>query len=206
MACTAGAISQSRHLLAAPEALDGPRRLGKGFRHLRAPTGAAWPIALGRDVHRRDVCAGKKRGLAVGKTKKGKGTKVVVVADGQGLPVGHHVCSASPHESKLAETTVAATQGRPERLIGDGAYDSDPLRKRLGEMDIELIAPHRKNRKKPPTQDGRAFRRYKRRWKVERLFAWLNNYRRLVVRWDHDPQIYRAFLLVAFIMILARQL
>lgn len=91
-------------------------------------------------------------------------------------------------------------------MIGDKAYDSDPLRRRLGEMGIELIAPHRANRKKPPTQDGRKLRRYKRRWMIERVFAWLGKYRRLVVRWDHDVNIYRAFVLVAFIMMLVNQL
>ena len=190
-------------------------------------TGAQWralpkeypsPTTCWRRLKRRDqlrwdetfidamFAPAKKRGLGVGKTKKGKGTKVVVVPDGQGLPVGHHACSASPHESTLAETTVTATHGRPQRLIGDGAYDSDPLRKRLVEIGIELIAPHRKNRKRPPTQDGWALRRYKRRWKIERVCAWLNNYRKLVVRWDYDPEIYRAFLLVGFIMILVKQL
>jgi hypothetical protein len=43
----------------------------------------------------------------------------------------------------------------------------------LAQLGIELIAPHRRNRKKPKTQDGRPLRRYKRRWKIERLFAWL---------------------------------
>ena len=161
---------------------------------------------MGRGVHRRDVRAGKKRGLGVGKTKRGKGTKMVVVADGQGLPVGVHVCSASPHEATLAEETLKQTHGKPERLIGDRAYDSDPLRERLAEMDIELIAPHRSNRTKPPTQDGRKLRRYKRRWKIERVFAWLGKYRRLVVRWDHDVQIYRAFVLIGIIMMLVNQL
>jgi len=57
---------------------------------------------------------------------------------------------------------------KPLRLIADRGYDSDPLRKRLVERGIELIAPHRWNRSKPVTQDGRALRRYRRRWKVER--------------------------------------
>jgi transposase len=161
---------------------------------------------MGRSVHRCHVCAGKKRGLGVGKTKRGKGTKMVVVADGQGLPVGVHVCSASPHESTLAEATLQATHGRPQRLIGDRAYDSDPLRRRLAEMGIELIAPHRRDRRKPPTQDGRPLRRYKRRWKVERPFSWLGKYRRLAVRWDHDVNIDRAFVLIGMIMMLVNQL
>jgi len=120
--------------------------------------------------------------------------------------VGVHVCSASPHEATLAEATLNATHGKPQRLIGDRAYDSDPLRERLAAMGIELIAPHRSNRTKPPTQDGRALRRYKRRWKIERVFAWLGNYRRLVVRWDHDVDIYRSFVFIAFIMLLVKQL
>ena len=161
---------------------------------------------MGRNFHRCHVRTGKKRGLGVGKTKRGKGTKMVVLADGQGLPVGVHVCSASPHEATLAEATIQAAHGQPQRVIGDRAYDSDPLRERLAEMGVELIAPHRMNRKRPPTQDGRALRRYKRRWKVERVFAWLGKYRRLVVRWDYDVKIYRAFVLIGMIMMLANQL
>jgi transposase len=45
---------------------------------------------------------------------------------------------------------------------------------------IEMIAPHRSMRTRTLTQDGRPLRRYRRRWKVERLFAWLHNYRRIV--------------------------
>jgi transposase len=202
----AQAISQRLDLLAEAQRLARRRHMGKRFRQFCRPTQRAGTVALGRNFYRRDVRARKKRGLGVGKTKRGKGTKVVVVADGEGLPVGLHVCSASPHEATLAETTVAAAHGRPKRLIGDRAYDSDPLRERLARLGIELIAPHRRGRIKPPTQDGRPLRRYRRRWKVERLFAWLNNYRRLVVRWEHHPNIYRAFLLVAFIMILAKRL
>ena len=41
---------------------------------------------------------------------------------------------------------------------------------------IEMFAPHRRNRKKARTQDGRKLRRFKRRRKVERLFAWLGNF------------------------------
>jgi len=41
-------------------------------------------------------------------------------------------------------------------VIADKAYDSDALRERLARRGIELIAPHRSNRKKPATQDGRA--------------------------------------------------
>lgn len=91
------------------------------------------------------------------------------------------------------------------RLIADRGYDSDPLRKELARSGIELIAPHRKNRRKPPTQDGRALRRYKRRWTIERTFAWLGNFRRLVVRYDRSLRIYQAFFHIACFMIVLRR-
>ena len=96
--------------------------------------------------------------------------------------------------------------GMPEKLIGDKAYDSDQsdenlLKKHGG---VELIATHRRNRTKPKTQDGRKLRRYKRRWKVERLFAWLQNFRRLVVRYERHADNFLAFLLLACSIILLR--
>jgi len=97
-------------------------------------------------------------------------------------------------------------RSKPERLIADLGYDSDPLRRQLKARGIELICPHRKNRRQPPTQDGRKLRRFRRRWKVERTFAWLGNYRRLVVRYDRSLLMYNAFFHVACLIITLRHL
>lgn len=105
----------------------------------------------------------------MGKTKRGKGTKIMAVEDRSGLPIAVSVSSASPHEITLVEPTLNAmfTDELPKRLIDDKAYDSDPLDRKLAEDGVELIAPHRSNRKKK-TQDGRKLCPYRRRWKVER--------------------------------------
>jgi len=135
----------------------------------------------------------------------------MVVVDGQGIPLGSTLASASPAEVKLAEQTLETIKvprtgrGRPKkrplRLIADKGYDSDPLRKRLKQLKIDLIAPHRSNRKKPKTQDCRKLRRYRKRWKIERTFAWLGNFRRLVVRYERHILMYRAFFHLACLMI-----
>ena len=139
----------------------------------------------------------------MGKTKRGKGTKLMAVADGAGFPIAISVGSASPHEVRLVEETLnkRLVEERPERLIGDRAYDSDPLDERLAEQGVMMIAPHKSNRKKPKTQDGRVLRRYRKRWKVERLFAWLQNYRRILVRYDRFLENYLAFVHLACIVI-----
>jgi transposase len=140
----------------------------------------------------------------------------MVVVDGQGVPLGGTLVSASPAEVKLIEATLEQVKvprwgrGRPrkrmKRLIADKAYDSDPLRKRLKALKIDLICPHRRNRTKAKLQDGRKLRRYRRRWKIERTFSWLGNFRRLVVRWDRLITVYRAFFHLACLIITLRQL
>jgi len=103
-------------------------------------------------------------------------------------------------------TRCGRRRPRPFRLILDLGYDSDPLRARLAARGIEMICPHRSNRVKTPTQDGRPLRRYRRRWKVERTFSWLGNFRRLVVRYERELYVYRAFFHLACLLITLRQL
>jgi transposase len=139
----------------------------------------------------------------------------MVVVERSGIPLGGILASASPAEVKLAEETLNAIsvkrtgkgrpKKRPKRLIGDKAYDSDPLRKRLNHLKIDLIVPHRSNRKKTKTQDGRKLRRYKRRWIVERTISWIGNFRRLLVRNERKIEIYRAFFHLACLVIVLKR-
>ena len=132
----------------------------------------------------------------------------MAIGDGHGLPVAIHLASASPYETTLVEATLAGRflKALPSRLIGDRAYDSDPLDARLRERyHIELIAAHRPNRRLR-TQDGRALRRARRRWKIERLFAWFHNYRRIVTRWERYANNFLGMIHLACAMILLRHL
>jgi transposase len=209
-------IPLTGNLLEAASGLGRTTDLAHHLARLFGGTERTQATGLERIVSRRQFRSGKKRGSKVGKTKRGKGTKWMVVVDGKGVPLGKQLYSASPHEARLAEETVTSIRvtrrrrgGRPrqkpQRVIGDRAYDSDPLRARLAARSIELIAPHRWNRSKPRTQDGRALRRYRRRWIIERTFAWLGNYRRLVVRYDRSITIYEAFFHIACFMIVLRR-
>ena len=155
-------------------------------------------MLCGRFVH-----WSKRRGAEIGKTRCGKGSKVMAVADAHGLPVALHTRSASPAEVPLVHDTLEQTllPDAPRRLIADRAYDSDKLADSLAAKEIELICPHKSNRVNI-TQDGRKLRRYKRRWKVERLFAWLKNFRRVAVRWDYYLQSYETFLYLGCIVLI----
>jgi len=132
----------------------------------------------------------------------------MVLTDGEGLPLAVDVDAANHAEVNLIEPLIdsAVTTHVPPRLVYDRAADSDPLRTRLAERGIELICPHRRGRVKKPTQDGRALRRYRRRWKIERTIAWLHAFKRIVTRNEFYAHLYHGFLKLACLMIVIRRL
>lgn len=144
----------------------------------------------------------------MGVTKIGKGTKVQLVCDGGGLPVGVVIAAANVPETQLIEPSLDAIVvecAEPAHLLYDKAADSDPLRERLEERGVELVTPHRKNRRRAPRQDGRALRRYKRRFKIERLIQRLKIFRRVRTRYDYLPAMYGGFVQLACFLILLHE-
>jgi len=132
----------------------------------------------------------KGGGDELGPSKRGKGVKIMAIVDREGLPLSVSTHAANHHEVTLVQLSFDfyMVEAKPEILVGDKAYDSDGLDIELAAEGVETIAPHRKNRTRAKTQDGRRLRRYVRRWKVERFFAWLQWQRRIVTRWDTTPR------------------
>lgn len=155
-----------------------------------------------------DATFSKARGDGVGLTKAGKGVKIMVLVDARGLPVVVPTGSAGPHESTLVQGLFdfMLTLDAPRRIIGDKAYDSDMLDDDLAQEGIEMIAPHRSNRKTANlTQDGRKLRRYKRRWTVERTISWFQNFPRLCIRYEKSTMLVQGFLHLGCSIILLKQ-
>jgi transposase len=108
----------------------------------------------------------------------------MLVADGQGLPIGLHVESAQPHESTRAKPTLATVRGpqrrgrprtRPKELVADQAYDRQAFRRSLRRRGIKSTMPPVARRRQRPKR-GRPLHTgpsYRQRWKVERGVAWL---------------------------------
>ncbi len=151
--------------------------------------------------------AAKGGGADIGHTKRGKGVRVMGIVDRHGLPLSVSTHAANHHEVTLVQLTFDfyLIEDKPKNLIGDKAYDSDPLDEELKKEGVEMIAPHRQNRTKKKTQDGRRLRRYVRRWMVERFFAWLQWQRRVITRWELYPENFLGFVQLASILILLKQ-
>jgi transposase len=132
----------------------------------------------------------------------------MVLVDGQGTPLGLYVDSASPSEMKLALPTIKTIKvagGKPEQLIADRGYDSNKVRADLAKEGIEPIIPARSNNTKATHQDGRKLRKYRKRWIIERTNAWIQNYRRVAVRYERSADIYTGLVHMACALIVLRR-
>src|SRR5690606_40025790 len=92
------------------------------------------------------ICSCQKRGDGIGKTKAGKGTKVMMVSDGNGVPIGLYLDSAGHHEIRLAEATLKTVRvpqrrgrprTRPKELVADKAYE-DRKSTRLNSSHVKI--------------------------------------------------------------------
>ena len=127
----------------------------------------------------------------LGPTKRGRGVKIMALADRHGLPLAVSTHAANHHAVTLVQLTFGfyMIEAKPGDLIGDRADDSDELDEELRADGIEMISPRRLNCSKKNTQDRRRLRRYDRRRLVERFFACVQWHRRLLVRWEGTVQI-----------------
>jgi transposase len=142
----------------------------------------------------------------------------MLIADGNGLPIGLCLASAHHHEAKLAvpalQTVRVPRRGgrpkqRPEELVADKAYDSKCFKQWLRSKGIKPTIPSYERRARKHPKRGRPVKtgpNYAERWKVERTFAWLGNFRRLLVRQERYLFAFRGFFLVAFVLLLLRYL
>jgi len=161
----------------------------------------------------------KNGGELVGLTRKGKGTKWMLVVDGNGLPLGFHLDGANRAEVRLAEQTldtirVARPRGRPkqrpEKLVADRGYDSRGFRQALRRRGILMCIPPKRRPKQWKAKRGRPVvarkDEYRLRFKVERSFAWLGAFRRLLIRWEHLFGVYRSFFAFAVMALCVKRL
>jgi transposase len=154
-----------------------------------------WSRAVVDSCSVRAVCGGSQTGPNPTDRAK-RGSKRHVICDGRGVPLAVLLTGANRHDSQEALSLVDAVpplqgkRGRPRRrpdcVLGDRAYDAEAIRQGLRVRHIlPLIAVRR-------TKHGSGLGRF--RWVVERTFAWLNQFRRLRVRYDKRADIHEAFL------------
>jgi transposase len=143
--------------------------------------------------------AGEPPDHALGRSQGGFGTKVHVVCDGQGQPLGLVLTPGQQHESTVFETAMATVESlpRPAKLAGDKAYRAKRIREWLSGRGIEAVIPTQKNE---PRQEDFDRESYRRRNVVERLIGRLKEWRRIATRYEKLAVNFLAMIHLAMIV------
>jgi putative transposase len=97
------------------------------------------------------------------------------------------------HDCPVAQRLIRRVT-RPNRMLGDAAYDSNELREELHEHGTKSVIPNRSNRKQPFSFSKRL---YKLRWRIEAAFHRLKDFRRIATRYDRLARNYLASVCLA---------
>ena len=159
--------------------------------------GARHPASLSTEEARTQEMIGKSRG--------GWCTKIHVRCEGNGKPMVLLIGEGNRHDSirfidvmEHGEIKMASGQSRkrPKAVAADKAYGGKKNRDHLRSKGIKATIPYKTNKINPRPQD-RAL--YKKRNIVERLFRWMQKYRRLATRFDKRGANFRAFWVIGAI-------
>ena len=165
-------------------------------------------VARGRRLQPR---AGEKGGSATGPSpvdRARNGSKQHLLVDATGIPLAFSVTGGNRNDvTQLiplleAVPAVAGRPGRPRRrpdsVIADRGYDHDRYRRLVRERGVEPLIARRQ------TKHGSGLGRQ--RWVVERTFAWLHNFKRLLVRYERRADIHHALLALGCCLVCFRRL
>ena len=154
---------------------------------------------------------GEKRGSETGPSpvdRARNGSKHHLLVDATGIPLAWSVTGGNRNDVTqlvpLVERVppvrgnVGRPRRRPERVTADRGYDHDKYRRELRRRGIGSEIARRQ------TEHGSSLGRV--RWVVERTFAWLHNYKRLLVRYDRRHDIHESFLALACCLVCFRRL
>ncbi len=155
--------------------------------------------------------ASQKGGSATGPSpvdRARNGSKHHLLVDASGIPLAWTVTGGNRNDvTQLVPLIerVPAVRGkvgrprqRPERVVADRGYDHDKYRRELRRRGIGSEIARRQ------TDHGSGLGRI--RWVVERTFAWLHHFKRLLVRYDRRHEIHEAFLAIGCCLVCFRRL
>lgn len=156
---------------------------------------------------RRDENAEKH---ALGRSRGGYTTKLHVLADGQGIPLGVTATAGQKHEAPefehLMESCLINTfrkAKRPAALAGDKGYSSSTIRDYLSRREIADTVPTRSSETRRDNFDTGLYRQ---RNIIERLIGWLKENRRIATRYDKTIDSYLAMVHIAMARIIIKRI
>jgi len=135
----------------------------------------------------------------MGRSRGGLSTKIHVVVDGLGYPIEIAITEGQVHD--IIQANLVLNGENSEYVICDKGYDSQEFRNAIQRQNRKAVIPSRKCRKEAIEYDRHI---YKERHLVENFFCKMKEYRRLSTRYDAMTSSFRAFVILASILVWLR--
>ena len=130
---------------------------------------------------------------------------MTVLVNQDGLPLSVGPIAPGGQSDHVAVNDIIPLLPKSGCITADRGYDSKNLRKTLRKRGNCPIIPKRNQKKGVRRRTPRPIL-YKQRYLIERLFGWLDGFRRLVVRWEYKSKNYEAFFKLGCALINLRNL
>lgn len=146
---------------------------------------------------------------ALGRSKGGFTTKLHLLGDGNGNPLGFYLTAGQVHDSIVVDevmmTANALTDSDgqpvawPVSLGGDKGYRADWIDEYLLELGIKPVIPSKSNEDRSSRKIAFDKKAYRERNIVERLIGWLKEYRRIFSRFEKSAKNFAGMVRIGFI-------
>jgi transposase len=146
---------------------------------------------------------------ALGRSRGGFTTKIHLLADANGHPLGFRLTGGQVHDSTMVDTVLMTANGLtdgdaepvawPVYLAGDKGYRADWIDQYLLDLQIIPVIPSRENEDRSRRMVDFEKERYRQRNIIERLIGWLKEYRRVFSRFEKTAKNFAGMLRIAFV-------
>lgn len=142
-----------------------------------------------------------------------KATKLSIITDDIGVPIGIHIDKSNIHDSKLTIQTLNSIPidiSESKFLIGDRGYNGASLKEQVkNNYKLDFITQRKRKRGQKGKFRGRKPKNYeklKNRFIVEHAFSWIKNYRRLYLRKDKQSTTFKNFIMFGIADLISKKL
>lgn len=170
--------------------------MGEIFFKLRGELDTEWVFADGSYIRAHQHASGARKGFerAIGRSRGGATTKIHIAADAHGNPIDFEITGGEVHDAKVADRLIEKI-GLAEHFIADKGYDSEAIRDKARQHEMNPVIPRKSNSKKPNPEFDRFL--YKLRHLVENLFARLKHFRSIATRFEKLARNFKSMVYLA---------
>lgn len=132
-----------------------------------------------------------------------KGSKISLLVTSEGIPLNLEMVSSNVHDLNAFEKQIKRIKIVGSRIIGDKGYTSKRIKESLKKDGIKLVTPAKKKQKTRNTEEEKNL--LKKRSIIENVFSWIQQRRRIRIRYEFYSKYYKEFYYLCLIEVILKK-